>query len=103
MTLDTNTKHFAEAHDWALKAIQADASDKAAYYTAAFLDWATAYPDYGQARTAAGMKAWDPGIIPDAALRQGVQPGRAPGSRKAFACCRSPFNWTPTTPTPWRT
>ena len=73
MVLSTNTKQFAEAHEWAVKAIQADATDKTAYYTAGFVDWAMTYPDYGAARTAAGMKPWDPGIIPDAGLRQKVR------------------------------
>ena len=73
MILATNTKQFAEAHDWAIKAIQADPTDKAAYYTAAFVDWATTYPDYATARAAAGMKPWDTGIIPDAGLRNKVR------------------------------
>ena len=73
MILNTNSKQFAEAHEWALKAIQADATDKGAYYTAAFVDWAMTYPDYAQARQAAGMKPQDPGIIPDASLRQNVR------------------------------
>ena len=73
MLLYTNSKQFAEAHEWALKAIQADATDKGAYYTAAFVDWAMTYPDYAKARLAAGMKPWDPGIIPDASLRQSVR------------------------------
>jgi TonB family protein len=70
MILATNTKQFAEAHEWALKAIQADATNADAYYTAGFVDWALTYPDYAAARLAAGMKPADPGIIPDAALRQ---------------------------------
>ncbi len=73
MLLNTNSKQFAEAHEWALKAIQADATDKGAYYTAAFVDWSMTYPDYAKARLAAGMKPWDPGIIPDASLRQSVR------------------------------
>lgn len=73
LALLTNTKQFAEAHDWALKAIQADATDKFAYYTAGFLDWAMSYPDYASARQAAGMKPQDPGIIPDANLRLKVR------------------------------
>ena len=52
-----NTKRFADAHDWALKAIQADATNKFAYYTAGFLDWSMAYPDYAGARQAAGIEA----------------------------------------------
>ena len=73
MLLDTNTKQFDEARAWALKAIQADPTNKGAYYTLGFIDWATTYPDYAGARQAAGMKPQDSGIIPDAALRQKVR------------------------------
>jgi hypothetical protein len=59
--------------EWALKAIQADAANKGAYYTIGFIDWATTYPDYASVRQAAGMKPYDPGIIPDATLRQRVR------------------------------
>ncbi|HXB71404.1 MAG TPA: TonB family protein [Candidatus Acidoferrales bacterium] len=68
--LAVNTSQFGEAHDWAMKAIQADPKDKGAYYTAAFVDWRLVYPDYANARTAAGMKPQDPGIIPDAGARK---------------------------------
>jgi TonB family protein len=70
MMVDVNTKQFASARDWALKAIQADATSKGAYYTVGFIDWALTYPDYASARLAAGMKPQDPGIIPDAGARQ---------------------------------
>lgn len=73
MILQVNTKQFADAHDWALKAIQADASDKTAYYTAGFLDWSMTYPDYAVARKAAGMQPADPGNIPDVVLRQNLR------------------------------
>src|SRR5260370_11544384 len=73
MLLYTNSKQFAEAHEWALKTIQADATDKGAYYTAAFVDWSMTYPDYAKARQAAGMKPQDRGNIPDANLRQSVR------------------------------
>ncbi len=73
MLLDTNNKQFAEARTWALKAIEADATDKGAYYTIGFIDWMLTYPDYASARLAAGMKPQDPGIIPDAGLRQKVR------------------------------
>jgi TonB family protein len=73
LSLSTVTRQFAEAHDWALKAMQADATDKGAYYSAAFLDWMMTYPDYAKARAAAGMKPQDPGMIPDADLRQSVR------------------------------
>jgi TonB family protein len=73
MMLQANTKQFADAHDWALKAIQADASDKTAYYTAGFLDWSMTYPNYAAARKAAGMQPADPGNIPDVVLRQNLR------------------------------
>jgi TonB family protein len=73
LSLLTSSKRFPEAHDWALKAIQADATDKFAYYTAGFLDWSMSYPDYASARAAAGMQPQDPGIIPDAGLRLKVR------------------------------
>jgi TonB family protein len=73
LSLSTVTRQFAEAHDWALKAIQADATDKGAYYSAGFLDWAMTYPDYAKAWAAAGMKMQDPGMIPDADLRLKVR------------------------------
>ena len=70
LALAVNTQQFGEARDWAMKAIQADPQDKGAYYTAAFMDWVTVYPDYARARQAAGMKPRDPGIIPDASARK---------------------------------
>jgi beta-lactamase regulating signal transducer with metallopeptidase domain len=70
LALTTNTKEFNEAHEWAQKAIAANASDKFAYYTAGFLAWSMSYPDYIAARTAAGMKPQDRGIIPNATARQ---------------------------------
>ncbi|HTF65799.1 MAG TPA: M56 family metallopeptidase [Edaphobacter sp.] len=73
LSLSTSAKQFADAHKWALKAIQADRSDKFAYYTAGFVDWATTWPDYASARQAAGMQRQTPGIIPDAGLRQIVR------------------------------
>ncbi len=73
MSVAIALKQFSEARDLALQAIQLDARDVNAYYTAGFLDWATAYPQYISARRAAGMKDPDPGIIPDAALRQSVR------------------------------
>ncbi|MBZ5577756.1 MAG: hypothetical protein LAP40_14440 [Acidobacteriia bacterium] len=71
--LDTNTRQFTEAREWALKAIQADATNKFAYYAVGFLDWNLSYPDVYQARKAAGMADWDSGIIPDSGLRQAVR------------------------------
>jgi beta-lactamase regulating signal transducer with metallopeptidase domain len=73
LTIANNTRQNAEAHDWALKLIAVDPRDKEGYYTAAFVDWVTVYPEYARARTAAGMKMEDPGIIPDASLRKGLR------------------------------
>jgi len=67
------TKQYAKAHDWALQAIGADASDASAYYAVAFADWSMAYPDYTAARQAAGMNLEFRGIIPDAGLRLQVR------------------------------
>jgi TonB family protein len=73
MVLTADTRQFAEAHEWAQKAIQADATLTDAYYMAGFLDWSMTYPDYASARMAAGMQPQDPGIIPDTGLRQNVR------------------------------
>ncbi len=73
MTLSLYSKQFTEAYAWTQKAIQADSTDAAAYYTAGFIDWSLTYPDYMRARQAAGMQPQDPGIIPDPALRQQVR------------------------------
>jgi tetratricopeptide (TPR) repeat protein len=73
LTIANNTRQNAEAHDWALKLIAVDPTGKEGYYTAAFVDWATVYPEYARARTAAGMQMQDPGIIPDASLRKGLR------------------------------
>jgi hypothetical protein len=56
LSLATSAKQFADAHEQALKAIQADRSDKFAYYMAGFVDWAMTWPDYVSARQAAGMQ-----------------------------------------------
>jgi beta-lactamase regulating signal transducer with metallopeptidase domain/cell division septation protein DedD len=73
LTIANNTRQNAEAHDWALKLIAVDPTDKEGYYTAAFVDWVTVYPEYARARTAAGMNLEDPGIIPDASLRKSLR------------------------------
>ena len=73
MLLDTNTKQFTGAREWALKAIQADPANIGAYYTIGFIDWSLTYPDYARARQAAAMQPQDPGIIADAGLRQKVR------------------------------
>ena len=56
LSLSIFTRQLAEAHDWALKAIQADPKDASAYYSAAFVDWSMTYPDYARALTAGGMR-----------------------------------------------
>jgi len=90
-----NTKRFAEAHDWALKAIQADATDKFAYYTAGFLDWSMAYPDYAAARQAAGMQPQDPGIIPDASLRLKLRTGHGAQIEDGFRMLQTALQLDP--------
>lgn len=84
IVLSVNTKAFADAHKWSMEAIQADPTSKDAYYTIGFIDWATTYPDYAAARRAAGMRPEDPGIIPDAALRQGVRSKHAAELEEGF-------------------
>jgi TonB family protein len=68
-----NSRQFAEAHDWAMKAIQVDPTDPVPYYTAGFLDWSMTYPDYAAARSAAGIRPEAQGPIPNATLRQSVR------------------------------
>lgn len=68
-----NTRQFADAHDFALKAINANASDTEAYYTAGFLDWSLTYPDYAAARKQTNMQPMDQGPIPDNGLRQSLR------------------------------
>jgi TonB family protein len=72
MLMHVNQKQFSQGREWAMKAIQANPREKAAYYTIGFIDWVVTYPDYAAARTTAGMRPEDSGIIPDAALRQKV-------------------------------
>jgi TonB family protein len=73
MSLSTNMKQFAEAHDWAMKTIQVDAMDPIPYYTAGFVDWSMIYPDYAAGRNTAGMRVDAQGPIPDVGLRQGLR------------------------------
>jgi beta-lactamase regulating signal transducer with metallopeptidase domain len=72
MALDTRTRQFAEAREWALRAIQVDPTNinsETAYYTVAFVDWVIAYPAYAGARQASGMNPQGQGIVPDESLR----------------------------------
>ncbi|HEX3876965.1 MAG TPA: TonB family protein [Bryobacteraceae bacterium] len=63
-------KQWGEAHDWALKDIQANLKSTVGYYTAGFIDWSITYPDFAAAHRAAGMTMQEQGQITDAALRQ---------------------------------
>jgi TonB family protein len=66
-------RQFADAHEWAVKTIQSYALNPNPYYTAGFVDWSMVYPDYASARVAAGMGPGDPGIIPNATVRQNLR------------------------------
>ena len=104
MLLDTNAKQFAEAREWALKAIQADATNKGAYYTIGFIDWSMTYPDYAQ--RAAGCRHAAAGSRHHSGCGTAPEgPRRSTGrrSKTASACCRSPSNSTRTIPTRWPT
>ncbi|HWB85921.1 MAG TPA: TonB family protein [Bryobacteraceae bacterium] len=70
MILCTRTGQFQEAHDWAVKAIQAEPSDKLAYYTAGMADERMVVPEYDKALLAAGVPMRVTGEpIPDPSLR----------------------------------
>jgi len=73
LSLYVNTRQYAEALEWARKAIAADANDKFAYYTAGFVDWQISFPVYASARQEAGMRPDDPGVIPNITLRQSTR------------------------------
>ena len=73
MILMATSRQFAEAREWAQKAIQADSTCTECYYTAGFVDWSITYPDYMQARAAAGMRPQDSGFIPDPGLRENLR------------------------------
>jgi beta-lactamase regulating signal transducer with metallopeptidase domain len=67
-----HSKQFKEVHDWAVKLIQLDPKDKSAYYTAGVVDWVMVYPEFQQAKQAAGGNVeeyW----IPDAASRKSLR------------------------------
>lgn len=83
MAVAMDTNHFAEAHDWVLKMIQADPKDKSAYYTAGVLDWALVFPEYQKARAAAGGKPRDY-FIPDAAARRNLREKYVPRIEDGF-------------------
>ena len=107
MIVSTLTKQFAEAHDWAVRGIAADATHKNFYSTAGFADWSLTYPEYMAARAAAGMKL-PVGIIPDSALRQRVlaQHGAQLDDGFRTNCerpCRNSTLYWRTSPTRWHT
>jgi tetratricopeptide (TPR) repeat protein len=70
MMVSVNAGKFPEAKEWAQKTIASDATDASAYYVIGVADWTLAFFDYQKVRKAAGMKPEDPGIIPDAGLRE---------------------------------
>ena len=70
MIVGMDARQFAEAKEWAQKTIASDSTDASAYYVTGVADWNLAFGDYMKARKSAGMQPQDPGIIPDAALRE---------------------------------
>jgi beta-lactamase regulating signal transducer with metallopeptidase domain/tetratricopeptide (TPR) repeat protein len=73
MITAADVRNWHEAIEWAEKTVRADSGDASAYYTIGVADWAMTFSDYMKARQAAGMLPQDPGIIPDAGLRESVR------------------------------
>jgi tetratricopeptide (TPR) repeat protein len=65
-----HAKQFSDAHEWAIKQIQLNSRDKTGYYSAAFADWAIAYPAIMSARESLGQRREDPATVSDAGKRQ---------------------------------
>ncbi len=59
IAIGMETKQLREAREWAEKLIQSDSNDKTAYYSAGVLDWAIVFPDFQQAKLAAGGRVED--------------------------------------------
>ena len=72
-SLNLNAKKWDEARNWYKSVISADPKDAQAYYSLGFIVWAQWYPEYAQARTAAGLAQATPGPIPDPAARAALR------------------------------
>jgi len=65
----TELKQQNQAHEWAIKLIQADPAAKFAYYAAAVVDWAIVFADYRQAKQDEGSRMEDYALT-NAAVRK---------------------------------
>ena len=101
--LRIGTKQFEEARYRALKAVAAGHNDANTYYRLGFIDWSLTYPDYVNARKGAGMRMEDPGIIPDAALRESVRKQHGAHIEEGFRVLQMALQIDPDMPTRWRT
>jgi hypothetical protein len=72
-----NSKKLSEGHEWALKLVASNASDKSGYYTVGVLDWAIVYPEFMEAKQAAGVPQQEY-FIPDASVRKSLRDRFAP-------------------------
>jgi beta-lactamase regulating signal transducer with metallopeptidase domain len=65
-----DNKQFREAREWAEKLAAIDANDKTAWYTLGVLDWAIVFPEYQQAKQAAGGRPEEYSIADSAARKR---------------------------------
>lgn len=72
-SLNLNAKKWDEARYWYKALVNANPSDATAYYSLGFIVWAQWYPEYSQARTAAGMRPETPGPLADASVRASLR------------------------------
>jgi TonB family protein len=72
-SLNLNAKKWDEARYWYKTMVNADPSDAIAYYSLGFIVWSQWYPEYGKARTAAGLRPETPGPLPDASVRAALR------------------------------
>jgi len=72
-TLNFNAKRWDAARNWCKELANVEPQNAQAYYSLGVIAWSEWYPDYAKARAAAGLKAADPGPIPDAAIRTSLR------------------------------
>jgi tetratricopeptide (TPR) repeat protein len=65
-------KQYRQAREWAEKLAADDANDKTAWYTLGVLDWAIVFPEYQQAKQAAGGRP-EEYIIGDPGMRRSLR------------------------------
>lgn len=69
MSTEEKAKKFDEAAEWNKKLIEADPTNKEAYYSLGVIAWGKWYPALMTARAKLGMKPEDPGPIKDKAVK----------------------------------